>query len=181
MREERASWKASAQVLPGKSCSSPHTAAVLLTAGESGQGYRDLGAEKKPVTLSGSAKGSLPKPDQRTLLQREKTRLPALLLPLTPRTLTPAMERERLCSSSARPGPIKEAALSTGSSATCSGPYSSPMVPAPTPGSPVSCVCLRGRSLLSGPGDIFRALCQEIWPLKSLQGQAGPHPTLVSG
>lgn len=38
----------------------------------------------------------MPKPEQRTLLQREKTRLPALLLPLTPRTLTPAMERERL-------------------------------------------------------------------------------------
>lgn len=41
----------------------------------------------KPITLSGSARGSLPKPDQRTLSQREKTRLPALLLlPLTPRT-----------------------------------------------------------------------------------------------
>lgn len=79
----------------------------------------------------------MPKPDQRTLLQRGKTSLPALLLPLTPRTLSPSHPqwKEKDSAPGRQSGLIKRAALSTGSSATCSGPCSSPLVPAPTPGS----------------------------------------------
>jgi hypothetical protein len=90
--EEKPAWQCIC-ILPGKPCSSPRTATAPLTAGESGQGYRDLGAENTArLELSGQFKeeggvGSVPKPAiRKSFSERRLQPSPSSENPNSPRT-----------------------------------------------------------------------------------------------